>query len=98
MNYIDIYIRRFCKNGTKTRLIRVLKETGHWEKLKALDLEIIDDAMLPYALIGIDYAEDFIGYFSSAMIGMNLDRDSILELCDQYSYEWFLSACHCETS
>ena len=88
MSYIDIY-REIVQKRKKDTLIRVLKETGHWEKLKALDLEIIDDATLPYVLIGIDYAEDFIGYFSSAMIGMNLDRDCILELCDQYCYECF---------
>ena len=87
-NYTAIY-REIVQKRNEDTLIRVLKETGHWEKLKALDLKIIDDATLPYVLIGIDYAKDFIGYFSSAMIGINLDRDSVLELCDQYRYECF---------
>ncbi len=88
MNYIGAY-REIVRKRNEDTLIRVFKETGHWEKLKALDLEINDEAILPYVFSNVDYGEDFTGYFSSAMIGITLERDCILEMCGHYCYEYF---------
>ena len=88
MDYIDIY-RKIADKNNREKLITVFKDTGNWEKLKAVHLEIIEDAKLPYILVNIDYNEDFIGYFSSAMIGIFMEKAFVADIDRNYDREYF---------
>ena len=65
MTYKDIYLKLIHK-ANKENLIRLFKETDNWERLNAINLEIIDDHELPYILVTIDHQNDLReGYFAS---------------------------------
>jgi len=88
MDYIDIY-RKIADKNNREKLITVFKDTGEWDKLKIVHLEIIEDGKLPYILVNVDYNEDFIGYFSSAMIGIFMEKAFAAEIDTNYDKEYF---------
>ncbi len=88
MDYLSLY-RKVVEKQNEDTLLHLLKETGHWEKLQAIDFEIIDDTTLPYILITVDYQEDVVGYFASAMIGISLEKSYILDIQSNYNKEYF---------
>ena len=88
MDYKNIY-KAIVKKDNKDSLIDLFKETGNWEKLEALKLEIITNDNLPYTLVTVDSRAKHLGYFSSAMIGVYLDNELIMKFTEDYKEDYF---------
>jgi hypothetical protein len=89
MTYKDIYLKLIHKTN-KENLIRLFKETDNWERLNAINLEIIDDHELPYILVTIDHQNDLReGYFASVMIGLYIEKEFIIEIDSSFNNTYF---------
>jgi len=88
MDYLNSYRKIVTKQNEET-LLQILKDTGHWAKLRAINFTIIDDTILPYILTTVDYQESDSGYFAGVMIGISLEQSCIRTLDTTYSYKYF---------
>lgn len=88
MNYIELY-RKIVNRQNENSLLQLLKDTGDWEKLQGTHFEIVEDEMLPYILVTVDYETGRIGYFASIMIGIPLEKENIFPFIGDYSLDYF---------
>ena len=88
MDYLNSYRKIVTKQHEET-LLHILKDTGHWAKLRAINFTVIDDTPLPYILTTVDYQDSDMGYFAGVMIGITLEQSCIMALDTTYSYKNF---------
>jgi len=88
MNYKSIY-RKFVEKSNEEKVIDILKETGNWETLNALHLEIIENKTLSYIFITADYKHDVGGCIAAAMIGVYVEKQFITEIDETYFHDYF---------
>lgn len=88
MDYLSIY-RKVVQKQNEEALLHLFKETGHWDKLHAITLEIRDEMTLPYILITVDYQKEILGYFVGAMIGVTFDKACIRDIHPPYRDDYF---------
>ncbi len=88
MDYLSIY-RKLVEKSNEEKVIAILKETGNWETLKALHLEIIENKTLSYIFITADYQHDVGGCYAAAMIGVYLEKRFITEIDEEYNHDYF---------